>query len=70
MDRHVTMSLLETIVFSDIVEVISSDYNSSLHLHLDHCASQDSTSNGHASSEGALSVNVFTLNSVTRSFES
>lgn len=69
MDRHVTMPLLETIVFSDVVEVIPSDNNCSLHFHLDNCTSQDSTSDGNTAGEWTLLVDVLALDSLSGNLE-
>lgn len=69
MDRHVTVPLLETVVLSHIVEVISSDDDCSLHLHLDHGTSEDATPDRDITSEWALLVNVFALDSLTRDLE-
>lgn len=64
MDRHVTMSLLKTVVLLDIVKVITADDDSPLHLHLLDNTSKNSTTNGNITSEWALLVNVGTLNSL------
>lgn len=62
MNRHVPVSLLKTIVFSNVVEVITADHDGSLHLHLLDDSSKDATANGDVSSEGAFFVNVGALN--------
>lgn len=64
MDRHVTMSLLKTVVLLDVVKVITTDDDSPLHLHLLDDTSKNSTTNGNITSEWALLVNVGTLNSL------
>lgn len=56
------MAFLETVVFSDVVKVIATDNNGSLHLSLDDDASQDATSNRDISGEGALLIDVVALN--------
>ena len=58
MHRHVTMSLLKTVVFLDIVQVVTSDDNGPLHLHFLNNSSEDATTNGNITSEWALFVNV------------
>jgi hypothetical protein len=63
-DRHVTMSLLKTVVLLDVVKVITTDDDSPLHLHLLDDTSKNSTTNGNITSEWALLVNVGTLNSL------
>lgn len=69
MSRHVTMPLLETVVLSDVVEVISPDNNGSLHLHFDDGTSQDSASNGDVANKWALLVDVFALDSFSGNLE-
>jgi len=64
MHRHVTMSLLKTVVFLDIVQVVTSDDNGPLHLHFLNNSSEDATTNGNITSEWALFVNVGALNSL------
>ena len=64
MDRHVTMSLLKTVVLLDVMKVITTDDDSPLHLHLLDDTSKNSTTNGNITSEWALLVNVGTLNSL------
>lgn len=36
MDRHVLVPLLKTVVLADVVQVVASDDNGPLHLHLGH----------------------------------
>lgn len=55
------MSLLETVVLSNIVKVVSSDNNCPLHLNFDNRTSQDATSNGNVAGEWALLVDVLAL---------
>lgn len=69
MNRHVTMSLLESIVLSDIVKVVASDDDGSLHFHLDDGSSQDSASNRHVPCERTLLVYVLALGGLTWSLE-
>ena len=64
MDRHVTMSLLKTVVLLDVMEIVTADDDSPLHLHLLDDTSKNSTTNGNITSEWALLVNVGTLNSL------
>lgn len=35
-DRHVLVPLLKTVVLADVVQVIASDHDGPLHLHLGH----------------------------------
>ena len=69
MDRHVTMSLLKTVVLLDVVKVITTDDDSPLHLHLLDDTSKNSTTNGNITSEWALLVNVGSLNCSFGGFE-
>lgn len=55
------MSLLKSVVFTDIMEVISADNNGPLHLHLLDNSSKDTSSDRYVASEGALLVDVGTL---------
>ena len=64
------MSLLETIVFSDIMEIISSENYGPLHFQLDNCSTQDSASNRDVTCERAFLVDVLALDSLTRYLES
>lgn len=58
------MPLFETVVLSDVMQVITTDDNCSLHLHfLDH-SSQDTSTDGNIAGEGAFLVNVVTFNSL------
>ena len=55
------MPFLKTLVLLDKVEVVSSDDNSSPHLHaLDH-ASENASSDAHVASKGTLLVDVCAL---------
>lgn len=36
MDRHVLVPLLKAVVLADVMQVVTSDYNCSLHLHFGH----------------------------------
>jgi hypothetical protein len=58
MDRHVLMSLLESVVLPDVVQVITSDHDCPLHLQLDDDTSQDSPSDEHIACEGTFLVDI------------
>lgn len=64
MNRHVLVSLLKTVVLLDVVKVITADDNGPLHLHLLDNTSEDTTTNGDITSEGALLVDVDSFNSL------
>ena len=66
MDTHVFMTLLKSVVFSDVVQVLSSDDNSSLHFHLKNNTSQDATTDANVSSERTFLVNVGSLDSLEK----
>ncbi len=61
MDGEVGVSLLESSVFSNVLEVISSADDGSLHLVGDNHALEDAASDRHVAGEGALLVDVDTV---------
>ena len=64
MYAHVTMAFLETVVLSDIVEIIPTYYNGPLHLHLLHDASENASPDRNVASEWAFLVNVSSFESL------
>ena len=62
MNRHVAMSLFETVVLLDVMEIVTADDDSPLHLHLLNDSGENTSTNRNISSEGAFLVNVRTLN--------
>lgn len=64
MNRHIFMAFLETVVFTDVVQIIPSDHNGSLHLHFTNNTSQNTTSDRNVSCEWAFLVNVSSINSL------
>ena len=71
-DRHVPearrqvhgdilVSLFETVVFLDVVQVISTDNGRLVHLQFGDNSGQDATTDGHLSDEGTLLVDVVTF---------
>ena len=56
------MSLLESVVLLDVVEVVSSNDDGPFHLHTLDDASQDSPTDAHIASERTLLVYVGTFN--------
>ena len=66
MDRHVAVPLLETIVLLDVMQIVSSDDDRTLHLHLLDSAGQDATTDRDIAGEGALFVDVSAFNSLAR----
>ncbi len=61
MSRQVTVSLLKTVVFLDVVQIVSPDDNRSLHLHALDDPREDASSNAHVASERTLFVDVCAL---------
>lgn len=56
MDGEVLVSLLVTGIFRDVVQILSSDNDGSVHLGGDNGASQDTATDRHQTREGALFV--------------
>ena len=59
---EVSMSLLESVVLFDVMKVISSQDNGSVHLVGEDDTLEDSTSNGDIGGEWALVVNIVSFN--------
>ena len=68
-NRQILVSLLESIVLLDVVQVVSTDHDGALHFLLDHDALQNAASYGDQAGERALLVDVVTLNRIFRSLE-
>ena len=62
MDRHVLVTLLESLVLANVVKVVAPDDDRSLHLHFDDHTAEDATSDAHVASERTLLVNISPLN--------
>jgi len=62
MGSNVGVSLLKTMVLGDVVQIIPTNNNSSLHLGGDHKTTDDSTTNRDIASERAFLINVMALN--------
>ena len=58
---HILVAFFESVVFLDVVQVISTDNDSPVHLHLSDDTSEDATTDGHFTGEGALLVNVVSI---------
>ena len=69
MGRKVVMSLLESVIFLDIMKVISSQDDGSSHLGGKDDTFTDSSSDGNVRSEWAFFVNVSTLHGKCWGFE-
>ena len=70
MNWDVSVLLLVSVVLVDIMEIISSHNNGSLHLGGDNKSFEDSASDGDFASEGALLVDIVTFNSFLGCLES
>lgn len=68
--RNILVPLLETTVLLDVMQVVPSNNNCSLHLRRNDLANQNSSTNGDVSSEGALLVHVASLDGSVRSLDS
>jgi hypothetical protein len=69
MDRHVAVPLLKAVVFANVMQVITSDDEGALHLQLLDDTSQNAASDRNIASEGALLVNVASLNSLSEQID-
>ena len=61
MRRQIFVTLLESMVLFDVMEVVSSDDYGSLHLHALDNPCQNPSSNAHITDERALFVNICTF---------
>ena len=61
------MPFLKAVILSDIMQVVSANYNRTLHLHLSDHTSQYSSTDADIACERALLVNVCTFNSLQMS---
>lgn len=60
------MSLLETVVFTNVMKIIPANHNGPLHLHFLDNSSENAPSDRHIASEGAFFVDVCAFNSLNR----
>lgn len=58
MHGHVPVTLLKSVIFRQIVQVVATDDDGSLHLHLLDDTGQDATTNRHVAGEWALLVDI------------
>lgn len=58
MHAQVSVTLLETVVLADKVQVVTTDHNRPLHLHLTDHSGQDTATDGNMSGERAFLVDV------------
>lgn len=67
--RQVGVTTFVTVVLGNVVQVFTTDDDSTLHLGGDHTSWQDTTTNGNQTGPWALFVNVLTINGSTRGLE-
>lgn len=70
MSRDVAVTLLETSVLGNIMEIISTENDGAVHLVGNNNTTKDTSADGHISGPGALLVDVLTLDGGTGSLES
>ena len=68
-DRDISVSFFVTVILADVVEVVSSDDDGSVHFGGDDHTLEDSASDGDISGEGAFFVDVFSLDSFFGGFD-
>ena len=61
MSRQILMSFLKSVVLLNVVKIVTADDDRPLHLHLLDNPSQNTTSNADIASEGALLVDVVSI---------
>ena len=70
MDWDVSMSFLVSVVFGDIVEIITPDNNGPLHLSGDDNSLEDLSPDGNVAGEGTFLVNIFGFDGLFGGLES
>ena len=65
MDRHISMSLFESVVLFDVVKVVTANHDGSLHLHFTYFTSKNSTSDLDCTDKWAFLVDVLAFFSFT-----
>lgn len=58
MNRHIPVSLLKTVVFANVMKIISADHDGSLHLHFLDNSGEDTSTDGNVTGEGTFLVDV------------
>lgn len=69
MNWQILVSLLESVVLLDVVQVVPADHDGALHFLLNHDALQDTASNGDQTGERTLLVDVVALDRIFRRLE-
>jgi len=67
--RDVAVTLLETVVFRDVVQVVTANDDGALHLRAVNNALEDTAADGDVAGERTLLVDVFALNGLLRRLE-
>ena len=62
MGRQISVSLLESVVLLNVVKIVTTDHNGSLHFHLLNNSRQNTTSDTDIASKWALLVDVVPVN--------
>lgn len=65
----VSVALFKSVVLGQVVEIVTTNNNSSLHLVGDNNTTENTTTDGDVTSEGALLVNVVTSDGSGRGLE-
>lgn len=66
MDTHIAMTLLKTVVLSNIMQIIPAYNYSTLHLHLLYNTSENTSSNRYIASEWTFLINIGSFESLQR----
>jgi len=69
MDAHIAMTLLKTVVLSNVMQIIPAYNYSTLHLHLLYNTSENASSNRHIASEWTFLIDIGSFESFTRRLE-
>lgn len=64
MDRHVAVALLETVILSDVMKVVTANDDGALHLSLHDHATKNASTDGNIAGERALFVDVVAIDSL------
>lgn len=67
MDRHVSMTLLKSTVLSNVMQIVTTNYNGSLHFQFLHNSCQNTSTDSNITSEWTFLVNVGAIDSLSKS---
>lgn len=68
MDRHVLMPFFISIILPDILQIITTDYNRSVHFCFPDYPCKDTSTNVHVASKRALLIDICAINGLFWSF--